>query len=195
LGAGSDGEPGRLGRRAPVGDLTAARRLHEVYQDWDALYLDNVAWVYRLLFAKVGNRPDAEDLTSSVFLAALGPLRIDASKAAVRAYLAATARTVLASFWRGRLGIELTVIEDSVPAALAAGAAVEDEIESDAPVRAEQVLGGLSPRHRRILELRFLQGLSINDAAAAMEVSVSNAKVLQHRALRTAAGLDQGGET
>jgi RNA polymerase sigma-70 factor (ECF subfamily) len=45
----------------------------------------------------------------------------------------------------------------------------------------------LPDRYRRILELRFLEACSIKEAAEAMEISVSNAKVLQHRALRMAA--------
>jgi DNA-directed RNA polymerase specialized sigma24 family protein len=35
--------------------------------------------------------------------------------------------------------------------------------------------------------LRFLEGSSIKETAEAMDISVSNAKVLQHRALRMAA--------
>ena len=62
--------------------------------------MNNVERVYRLMFAKVGNRPDAEDLTTEVFLAALRPLRVSASVGEVRAYLLATARTVLAAHWR-----------------------------------------------------------------------------------------------
>ena len=38
-----------------------------------------------------------------------------------------------------------------------------------------------------ILELRFLQSMSLREAARIMGVSVGNAKVLQHRALRLAA--------
>jgi RNA polymerase sigma-70 factor (ECF subfamily) len=38
-----------------------------------------------------------------------------------------------------------------------------------------------------VLELRFLEGCSIKEAAQALSVSVANAKVLQHRALRLAA--------
>ena len=41
------------------------------YPDWDAVYRDNVTWVYRLMYSKVGNQPDAEDLTAEVFMAAL----------------------------------------------------------------------------------------------------------------------------
>ncbi len=58
---------------------------------------------------------------------------------------------------------------------------------SDAPQRAGKILAALPDRYRRILELRFLEACSIKEAAQAMGVSVSNAKVLQHRALRMAA--------
>ena len=136
--------------------------------------------MYRLLFSKVGNRPDAEDLTTEVFLAALRPLRIDASRPEVRAYLRATARTVLAGFWRRRLGVEVTTIDEDV-------AVAEPDPVSDAHVRAERALATLPERHRKILQLRFLHGHSIKEAAQAMGVTVANAKVLQHRALRMAA--------
>jgi RNA polymerase sigma-70 factor (ECF subfamily) len=36
--------------------------------------------------------------------------------------------------------------------------------------------------------LRFLEAMSIREAAAAMKITVANAKVLQHRALKLAAG-------
>src|SRR6185437_695783 len=84
----------------------------EFYPDWEHVYRDNVDRVYRLMFAKVGNRPDAEDLTAEVFLAALRPLRISASVAEVRAYLVTTARTVLAGHWRRTLGREITRLDD-----------------------------------------------------------------------------------
>jgi len=83
----------------------------EGYADWDEVYNDNVVRLYRLLYSKVGNRQDAENLTAEVFLAALRPLRLHVSRPEVRGYLAATARTVLAGYWRRRLGNEVTVIE------------------------------------------------------------------------------------
>src|SRR4051812_50145531 len=57
-----------------------------------------------MMFSKVGIRPDAEDLTTEVFLSALRPLRVSASVGEVRAYLLSTARTVLAGHWRGAEG-------------------------------------------------------------------------------------------
>jgi len=163
------------------------QRLHVVgedaYANWDAIYVDNVVRIYRLLFSKVGNRQDAEDLTTEVFMAALGPLRVSASRGEVRAYLAATSRTVLATYWRRRLGLQVTSIDpDEAERYLA-----DPPAESDAPARAQRLLEGLPERHRRILELRFLEACSIKEAARAMGISVANAKVLQHRALRMAA--------
>jgi RNA polymerase sigma-70 factor (ECF subfamily) len=58
---------------------------------------------------------------------------------------------------------------------------------SQAPERARRVLGSLPERYRQILELRFLQAMSLKEAAREMDVTVGNAKVLQHRALRLAA--------
>ena len=59
--------------------------------------------------------------------------------------------------------------------------------ESDAPERVTNILAELPERYERILELRFLQSCSLKEAARAMSISLSNAKVLQHRALRRAA--------
>src|SRR4029079_19746883 len=117
---------------------------------------------------------------AEVFMAAFGPLRLDVSRAEVRAYLSKTAATVLASFWRRRLGREITAID------LAAAADLLERPPADghAAGKAQRVLAVLPARSRRILELRFLERRSLKDSAEAMGVSVANAKVLQHRALR-----------
>lgn len=163
----------------------------EFYPDWEAVYRDNVVRVYRLMFAKVGNRPDAEDLTAEVFTTALGPLRVSASAAEVRAYLLVTARTVLAGHWRRTLGREVTTLtdEDSLEAAPA-----EAPASADTAGRAAAMLAQLPESYRRILELRFLESCSVREAATAMGISVTYAKVLQHRALRAAAALREVSE-
>ena len=184
-------ESGR--RRSDVEDPTPPRELRLVsgdgYDGWESVYRDNASWVYGLMFSKVGNRADAEDLTAEVFLAALGPLRISASVPEVRAYLRVTARTVLAAHWRVRMGREITTIDDDV-----ADVPVGDHTENAiATSRARSVLDRLPDRYRRILELRFIQGQSVRDSATDLGVSVANAKVLQHRALQMAAQFGEGG--
>ncbi len=57
-------------------DVTRLRVVDaDSYTDWESVYRDNVDRLYRLMYARVGNRPDAEDLTSEVFRTALGPLK------------------------------------------------------------------------------------------------------------------------
>jgi len=164
-------------------------RLHSVgadaYPSWDAIYRDNVERVYRTMYSRVGNRADAEDLTAEVFKAALKPLRTSASVGEIRAYLLATARTVLASHWRRHYGAEITSIDVDVDRA----AFDEPLADSDAPQRVQALLAELPDRYARILELRFLESCTLREAAKAMNISLGNAKVLQHRALRQAAQL------
>lgn len=155
----------------------------ETYASWEAIYLDNVHRIYRVMFSKVGNRSDAEDLTAEVFLTVLRPLRTSATVGEVRAYLLATARTVLAAHWRRTLGHEITAIDVEQVAA-----------EYDRPAenthsaqRVERILAALPDRYRRVLELRFLRACSIRETAAELQTSVGNVKVLQHRALQRAA--------
>jgi RNA polymerase sigma-70 factor (ECF subfamily) len=108
------------------------------------------------------------------------------SKGEVRSYLLVTARTVLASHWRRHLGQPVTSIDPDEDAAYLAEPSGPDQ-PSDAPTRVAGILTALPDRYRRILELRFLEACTIKEAAHAMDISISNAKVLQHRALRMAA--------
>src|ERR1700722_18731377 len=81
------------------------------YADWESVYRDNVTRLYRLMYARVGNRSDAEDLTSEVFRTALVPIKLALSKGEVRSYLLTTAQTVLASHWCRTLGTPVTTID------------------------------------------------------------------------------------
>jgi RNA polymerase sigma factor (sigma-70 family) len=184
VGEGADG-PGSRGEDRVPGFAHPRGAMSE---DWESIYHANVDRVYRLMFAQVGNRPDAEDLTAEVFKLALPPLRLSASAPEIRSYLFVTARTVLANHWRKRFGIEVTTLDPDLEVAQFD----EAGMESQAPGRVAKILADLPDRYRRILELRFLESMSLREAAQAMGVSVGNAKVLQHRALRLAAHHPEG---
>jgi RNA polymerase sigma-70 factor, ECF subfamily len=154
----------------------------DVYRDWETIYQENVVRVYRLIFSRVGNRPDAEDLTSEVFVKSLPQLTLPAAVPQVRAYISAALRTVLADHWRrhyGSLPAEIEIDSISRPFDLSS--------PPEGTGRAGRILALLPDRSRQILELRFLRGYSIKEAAGAMGVSPGNAKILQYRALRLAA--------
>lgn len=152
------------------------------------MYADNADWVYRMIFRRIDNQSDAEDLTSDVFVAALKPLRITATVTEVRGYLRATTRTVLAAHWRRNIGNQLASIDEAgeLPQVADQPQAAERPVSATAQL-VDTVLTTLPYNYRRILELRFLGGYSVSDSARQMDISVANAKVLQHRALRQAA--------
>jgi RNA polymerase sigma-70 factor (ECF subfamily) len=152
--------------------------------DWEVVYRDNVLSIYRLMYSKVGNKADAEDLTSQVFVGALPRLRSTASGGEIHRYLLATARTVLADHWRRRLGHPLTEIHENVTLLSTPVAGWKDPLP-----RIRRILATLPQNYRRILELRFLEQRSVREAADLMGVSPGNARILQHRALRRAAEL------
>src|SRR3984885_7280301 len=109
------------------------------YADWESVYRDNVERLYRLMYARVGNRADAEDLTSEVFRTALGPLRLASSKGEVRSYLLVTAQTVLASHWRRTLGVSVTSIDPEADMNCLVEPSGTQE-PSDAPQRVARIL-------------------------------------------------------
>jgi RNA polymerase sigma factor (sigma-70 family) len=147
--------------------------------DWESVYQEHVAPLYRYVYSRTGNTPDAEDVTSTTFLRALPRLRSDVSPGEIGAYLRTTARSVLADVWRQRHGTVLMEFDEQRDAAPAA--------EPDRDVDVSPILDSLPENYRSVLEFRFLRGYSIRETAAAMGVSVANAKVLQLRALRRAA--------
>jgi RNA polymerase sigma-70 factor (ECF subfamily) len=149
--------------------------------------LDELELVYAFLYARVGNRPDAEDLTQQVALKALPRLRLEAGRAAVRSYLFTTARSVLGAFWSTRLGLPEAELDENFAAQVPSATD-----NARAMTRVEQILARLPNNYRRVLELRFLRGYSLKDAAREMQTTPGNIKVMQLRALRSAARLGEG---
>ena len=157
-----------------------------VYPDWESVYEDNVVGIYQLVFRKVGNAADAEDLAAEVLMQTLKTLRLPAPVHNVRAYLVKTARTVLADHWRKHYSAKDAAAELQ----LVPPDALITPRNSAASQLVERVLALLPDQSRRILELRFLRGYSVREAANELGVTESNARVLQFRALRKAADLE-----
>ena len=144
--------------------------------------LDELELVFAFIYARVGNRADAEDLTQQVAMKAIPRLREGAPASAIRGYLFATARSVLGGFWSTRLGLSEAELHEDL--ALAVPPAPPSEERADT---VQRILAELSDNYRRVLELRFLHGYSLKEVAAEMHSTVGAVKVMQLRALRAAA--------
>ena len=165
------------GDQAEVVQLPAASRATDIA-------LDELELVYAFIYARVGNRADAEDLTQQVALKAIPRLRQGAPPSAIRGYLFATARSVLGAFWSTRLGLSEAELREDLALVTPAEAPSEEGVES-----VQEILAQLSDNYRRVLELRFLHGYSLKEVAAEMKSTVGAIKVMQLRALRAAAKL------
>ena len=170
------GRPGEL-YELPVAPVPAAE-----------IALEELELVYAFVYARVGNRPDAEDLTQQVALKAIPRLRAGASVAAIRAYLFATARSALAGFWSSRFGMPEDELRDDLWVEKSEPDTAGEQVE-----RVNRILDRLPANYRRLLELRFLHGYSLKEVAAEMGSTVGGVKVMQLRALRAAAKVDLDG--
>jgi RNA polymerase sigma factor (sigma-70 family) len=147
--------------------------------------LEELELVYAYVYARVGNRADAEDVTQQVALKAIPRLRAGASAGAIRSYLFAAARSALAVFWSARFGLPEDELREDLW--------VENrrpEPSPDSVDRVHRILDQLPSNYRRVLELRFLHGYSLKEVAAELGTTVGGVKVMQLRALRAAARLE-----
>jgi RNA polymerase sigma-70 factor, ECF subfamily len=149
--------------------------------------------LYKFIFFKVGNREDAEDVTSQVFIKAAHSLDVTQTQQSQLAWLYQVARTTITDHWRNYyrgVTTSLDEMEESAPLHLAAEpmlvGAAEDEDIDPAIEKVRSVLLLLPENYRRVLELRFLQGCSLRETAATMQITEANAKVIQHRAIQKA---------
>ena len=169
-----------LVRRAQAGDAEAFGELYDHY----------VTMVHRYVYHRVGDRATAEDVTSETFVRALR--RIDSLSFQGRdvgAWLVTIARNIVLDHVKSSR-FRLEVITGDMRDADRATAGPEDAVLQGL-TNAELLAGiaRLSDEQRECVVLRFLQGLSVAETAAAMGKKDGAIKALQHRAVRRLAGL------
>ena len=179
----------------PTEDVAQAWDLVAAAQQGDAaafgeLYDRYVDVVFRYVLFRVGDRPLAEDVTSETFLRAFRRIgSISYQGRDVGAWFVTIARNlVLDHVKSSRFRLEVATPEP-------------DEGQQSEPGPESQVLARLTNTEllacvqqlgsdqRECVELRFLQGFSVAETAAAMGRNEGAIKALQHRAVRRLAQL------
>ena len=158
------------------------------------LYEDNLHVIYRFIYSKVGNREEAEDLTSQVFIKAVRSIDSARGTASIQSWLFQVARTTIADHWRSFYQLRAHSLDDLLDSGW------EGPAESEPPPRLAQpqdrvnrILEHLPDHYREVLTFRFLLNLSIKETALRMGLSEANVKVLQFRALKKAGRLELEG--
>jgi hypothetical protein len=116
--------------------------------------------IYREVVSRVGNRPDAEDLTEETFFRFLADVQTPVCASTALVGLRRVSRVVVGEHWRRAYG----------------AVALEG-------LHVTNLLSSLPPRAERLLRLRFGRSLTIAEAAAVMNVSEHAARLLQYEAL------------
>jgi len=158
-------------------------RLHWLAEMYRAYAAD----LQRFISNKVGDPTVAEDLTSTVFLKALRWLREEQSADSARGWLYATARTTIIDYWQAQSLYEIRSLSGLEEQLLKSD---DTEASEQVEIRVQRLLSLLPERDRTILTLRYLQGYSAAEIAAALGTSAGHIRVLQLRALRRAAQVE-----
>ncbi|HKC74634.1 MAG TPA: sigma-70 family RNA polymerase sigma factor [Chloroflexota bacterium] len=148
-------------------------------------FQENAAAIYRFIYAKVGNRAAAEDLTGDVFLKATRWLAEDRSADSIRSWLYTTARSAIADYWHDQSRLPSIPLED-FDAVLFCGTDGPEEVRRTRE-RALRILAALPEREGEVLRLRFLHGYTAAEIGRVLGLTPGNVRILQMRALRRAA--------
>jgi len=153
--------------------------------------------LYRFIYRQVDHRQEAEDLTSDVMIRMMEQLETFRQTSSFKTWLYAIARHAVADFWRTRYKLQSVTdseLLERMPMAQQEkrlGQTPEDQDRRR--TEAAKVMSQLSAQQQHVLQLRFFEQKTLNETAAAMNITVSNVKVLQHRALKKAAEISKGG--
>jgi RNA polymerase sigma-70 factor (ECF subfamily) len=162
-----------LVERAQGGDRSALEELYLIHFDR----------IYGYLHMTVGNRHDAEDLTTQTFLKMLESIgRFQFRSAPFSAWLFRIAHNLAMDHFRASRRIQL---EEDVPEPVG-DAEVSAEVEAFHAIgRASmlEMIEELSPEQRQVLTLKFVFDFSNVDVATILGKTEGAVKSLQHRAL------------
>jgi RNA polymerase sigma-70 factor (ECF subfamily) len=159
---------------------------------FEEIYDEQVVPIYRFIYARVGNRPDAEDLTAQVFTRAVEQLDTTRDRGQIVSWLYRVSQNAIADYWRAFYRLPVIGTEQVAPGWEPAQPDEPRERPTDAAAaasRVRRVLERLPQRYATVLELRFLRRMTVAETAQEMGISHGNAKILQYRALRKAAML------
>ena len=142
------------------------------------LYEDNFERVYAYVARRVGNREDAQDLTSEIFRQALvGLPRFEWRGLPFVAWLLGIAANVLSDRWQ-RAAKQQEVVTDDLEQA-----GIEDDVQQRAMLY--QLVDTLPEDQRRVIVARFVTQRSLREIATEFGRSEGAIKQLQLRALQS----------
>jgi RNA polymerase sigma-70 factor, ECF subfamily len=183
-------------REVPMQVISAEPPLREVpmnrQQEFQRFYQENLGLIYRHVYNQVRNKDEAEDLTSQIFLKVISGIDHERSWLSMKKWLYLIARSIIADYWRARSRLPKSSLDELMESGWEGPAELEVITPGNrAEERVERILQALPENYREVLKCRFLLKLSVKATALKLGVTEANVKVLQFRALKRAADLEQ----
>lgn len=146
------------------------------------LYREHHEHIFRFVWSRVHDAPQAEDLTGEVFTRMLANLsNYRDHSLPFRAWLYRIARNLIIDYHRKESSAR--ALEDVVNRQ-PDHTSPEEKAETALTLeRVRRALGKIDPAQREVVELRFLAELSLEEVALVINKSVPAVKALQHRGL------------
>ena len=149
-------------------------------------YIDDI---YRFIYYKVGNKEDAEDITSQVFLKSWDYIQNNnlLDYKTIKAFFYRVARNIIIDHYRAK-GIRENISIDNKENQIDIADEKIDlnkklDLESDIK-NLEQAMRELKEEYREVLMLRYINELSIKEIAEILEKNKGNVCVLVYRAIK-----------
>jgi len=145
---------------------------------WNSLFDREMPAIYRYALTRLGDPAQAEDATSEVFEAAWKSAEsVEDRGLPLRAWLFGIARNVVAGHRRSWFKAPPQVALETFDAP------VSDARLAPEALDLARAIAALDGTHAEVINLRFIQGLSLQDVASVLGVSVDAVKGRQARAL------------
>jgi len=171
--------------------LASAGRNAVDVQKFETFYQEHLNLIYRYVYSKVGNREEAEDLTSQIFIKALRGIDHERGTQSIQKWLFQVARTTIADYWRAHYRMTTSSLEELLEAGWEGPAEEDLMVASSKPEeRVRGILKALPEHYQEVLTCRFLLNLSVKETALKLGLTEANVKVIQFRALKLAADLE-----
>lgn len=178
-------------------ELVAAYKHDKNKKAFGQIYERYVDDVYRYVYARLDSTLWTEDIVADTFMTLIDVLPNFEGKSSLKTFIIGIALNKMRTLWRQQSTRADIDFEDYMVDEEALTGDFDmmnaDEKRAEAEVEAkkldkklDQVMAKLNARYRKVLDLRFNQGLSVAETAEALGTTPASTRVLQHRALKQA---------
>jgi RNA polymerase sigma-70 factor (ECF subfamily) len=163
-------------------DVALVQMAKDGHQDGlESLYRKYLDPIYRFCYWQTNRSQDAEDLTQDIFIEMTKSLHTFKGDASFKNWLYVIAKHKISSWIKQKYQLPILPLFDQLPTP---EEWIDPQNQDLKTKTITSLLKNLDPTERKVLTSRYLKGVSVAETATQLKLSVSNVKVITHRALK-----------